>query len=259
VSSRGDQRLGRPASARSDWTVTQEAGSPDRTRVAVVDYGAGNLGSIVHALEHVGAAVSVARRPADLDGLAAVVVPGVGASGPAMRSLRRSGLDRGLEHALGAGAWYLGICLGMQLLFDASEEDGAVCLGWIGGRVAPIQGAPRLPHVGWNTVEAVRPHRLLSYRLLPETQRFPGPGSAVAPAFYFVHGYAAVPDDWRTVVAETEHGGRFASVVAHRRLLGVQFHPEKSGPEGIRLLRSFVSLATTGDSVSSSLPPTGVA
>jgi glutamine amidotransferase len=218
--------------------VTRPRVDAGACRIAVADYGAGNLVSIVHALEHVGARVDIARTTTDLDGAAAVVVPGVGASGPAMRSLERTGLARGIEQRVARGAWYLGICLGMQLLFDTSDEDGATCLGWIPGRVAAIPDAPRLPHVGWNAVELVRPHPLLP------RQGNSSPG-VTSSAYYFVHGYAAFPADRSVVVAETTHGGRFPSVVAHDRLLGVQFHPEKSGEQGLDLLRAFLALVAS--------------
>jgi glutamine amidotransferase len=197
--------------------------------IAVVDYGAGNLVSITHALETVGAAVRVARRPEDLAGAAAIVVPGVGASGPAMARLRRRGLDDAIRSEVDRGAWYLGICLGMQLLFDRSEEDGARMLGLLPGNVVQLANAPRLPHIGWNGVDQVREHPLLAGLL---------PG---APA-YFVHSFVGEPADRSVVVAETEHGSRFASVVAQDRVLGVQFHPERSGEDGLRLLRNAVDL-----------------
>jgi glutamine amidotransferase len=215
------------------------------TEVALVDYGAGNLVSIGHALETVGATVRVARRPDDLAEADAVVVPGVGASGPAMARLRRQGLVVGIVDAIDRGAWYLGICLGLQLLFERSDEDGARMLGLIEGRVALIPDAPRLPHIGWNRVEAVRPHPLLDG--MP-------PG---APA-YFVHSFVGRPADPVAVIAETEHGGRFASVVADGRLLGTQFHPERSGADGLRLLARFLTLVD-GRAASPALAATGSA
>ena len=124
---------------------------------AILDYGAGNLVSVAAGLEAAGASVRIARQPADLVGAGLVVVPGVGASGPAMARLRRRGLDRALGEAIADGAWYLGICLGLQLLFERSEEDGAEMLGSWRADVRAIPDAPRLPHIGWNTIEVVRP------------------------------------------------------------------------------------------------------
>jgi len=199
------------------------------TRIAIVDYGAGNMVSIEQALERVGAQVTMARRPADLAGVDAIVVPGVGASGPAMARLRKLGLDEAISRAVTEGMPYLGICLGLQLLFDTSEEDGAAMLGLVPGVVSAIPGAPRLPHIGWNQFETVRAHPLVR-------------GLVSGTAAYFVHSYAGAPLDPSVVVAETEHGGRFPSVIASGRLMGVQFHPERSGDDGLRLLRNFLSI-----------------
>jgi glutamine amidotransferase len=208
----------------------------ERPRVAVVDYGAGNLVSIIHALERVGADAVVADGPAALAGVAAVVVPGVGASGPAMRSLRRRGLDRALERTVANGASYLGVCLGLQLLFERSEEDGAAGLGWLRGRVRLLAEAPRLPHVGWNLVEPVTDHPLF-------------PGRAREP-FYFVHSYAPAPELGAIVLAETTHGARFASAVASGPVVGVQFHPEKSGAAGLRFLERWLALVIAAPAAS---------
>ncbi|MDQ3447734.1 MAG: imidazole glycerol phosphate synthase subunit HisH [Chloroflexota bacterium] len=201
------------------------------TEVAVVDYGAGNLVSIQHALERVGATVRLASRPTDLVGADVVVVPGVGASGPAMARLRRRGLHRAITEALGDGAWYFGVCLGLQLVFERSEEDGAEMLGLLAGSVERVPDAPRLPHIGWNALERVREHPLLD-------------GVADGAPAYFVHSFVGVPDDRSVVVAETEHGGRFPSIVASGRILGIQCHPERSGTDGLRILTNLVQLAS---------------
>jgi glutamine amidotransferase len=199
------------------------------TTIALVDYGAGNLISIGQALELLGAEVRLCRRPDELAGADAVVVPGVGASGPAMTRLRRQGLDRAIPNAVAAGAWYLGICLGLQLLFERSEEDGARMLGLMDGNVARLPDAPRLPHIGWNSLEPVGEHPLLA-------------GIVRGTPAYFVHSYVAVPEDRGSIIAETVHGGRFASAVAQDRLLGVQFHPERSGADGLRILANALAL-----------------
>lgn len=198
-------------------------------RLAVVDYGAGNMVSITQALETVGASVVIARGPEGLEGVDGIVVPGVGASGPAMERLRRRGLQRAILDSVGAGTWYLGVCLGMQLLFDRSDEDGARMLGLVPGNVVLLPDAPRLPHIGWNSIEVALPHPLLA-------------GLRDGAPAYFVHSFVGVPADSSVVIAETEHGGRFASVIAAGRLLGVQFHPERSGEDGLQILRNFVGL-----------------
>lgn len=211
------------------------------TEVAVVDYGAGNLVSIQHALGRVGATVRQASRAADLVGADVVVVPGVGASGPAMAQLRRHGLDRAITEAVSDGAWYFGVCLGLQLLFERSEEDGAEMLGLLRGSVERVPDAPRLPHIGWNSLEHVREHPLLD-------------GVADGAPAYFVHSFVAAPDARSMVVAETEHGGRFPSIVASGRLLGIQCHPERSGPDGLRILANLVRLAATDGAADAGRP-----
>lgn len=199
------------------------------TTVALVDYGAGNMVSIGQALELLGADVRLCSRPDELGGADAIVVPGVGASGPAMTRLRRRGLDRAIPAAVADGAWYLGICLGLQLLFERSDEDGAEMFGLLAGNVERIRDAPRLPHIGWNSLEPVGEHPLLA-------------GIVHGTPAYFVHSYVAVPADRQSVVAETVHGSRFASAVAQDRLLGVQFHPERSGPDGLRILANALAI-----------------
>ncbi len=209
-------------------TTTSDA--PGDVRIAVVDYGAGNLVSIGHALERVGAVVTLAHRPPELAGCAGIVVPGVGASGPAMSRLRRMGMVEALSERVLEGAMpYLGICLGMQLLFGRSDEDGARGLRWLEGPVRALPDAPRLPHIGWNQVDAA-PAGLFA-------------GVRSGSAFYFVHSYAPAPKDDRIVAGTTEHGGRFVSAVAVNDVFGVQFHPEKSGAAGLRVLANFVARA----------------
>jgi glutamine amidotransferase len=198
--------------------------------VAVVDYGASNMVSVGDALAAAGADVRLATRPRELVGAALVVVPGVGASGPAMRALRRRGLDVAIREALDDGATFLGICLGMQLLFERSEEDDAEGLGLLRGTVRALPDAPRLPHIGWNQLVLTRPHPLTD-------------GLVDGTPAYFVHSFAPVPEDAGSVIATTEHGGTFASAVASGRLLGVQFHPERSGADGLRLLANAVAFA----------------
>ncbi len=200
--------------------------------VAVVDYGAGNIVSITGALATVGADVRLAARPAALVGAVMIVVPGVGASGPAMRHLHRVGLDTAIREAVSDGVTLLGVCLGMQLLFERSEEDGAEGFGFLRGNVEPVPEAPLLPHIGWNRL-----------RLATETTHPLMAGIVDGTATYFLHSYAAVPADPGMVLATTQHGGTFASAVAQGRLLGVQFHPERSGPDGLRVLGNAVGFA----------------
>jgi imidazole glycerol phosphate synthase glutamine amidotransferase subunit len=203
------------------------------TRIAVVDYGAGNLVSIDQALRFAGAEVVEARRPADLARADGLIVPGVGAAAPAMARLARRGLVEPIRAWVLADRPLLGICLGLQLLFEASDEDGSVTFGLLPGRTARLVGAPRLPHIGWNAVRRARDHPLFA-GIVPD-----------AP-FYFVHSYApqpAGPGASEISLATAEHGAPFVAAVARGALGGVQFHPERSGRDGLRLLANFVALA----------------
>ena len=192
--------------------------------VAIVDHGAGNLVSIAQGLTRVGAQVSIVRSPADLSGAAGIVLPGVGATGTAMRRLAESGFVEPLVTWPGP---LLGICVGLQLLFDGSEEDTEPCLGLLPGRVGMLRGVERLPHIGWNDL----------------TDRADDPlfrGIDPDATFYFVHSYAPVPADDGIVTAACAHGEGFVAAIRSGHLLGVQFHPERSGSNGLRLLANFV-------------------
>lgn len=206
-----------------------------RPVVVVVDYGAGNLVSIHQALTTVGADVRIADEPSGLVGVDAVVVPGVGAAAPAMVRLDSQRLTDPISAWLGADRPFLGICLGLQLLFEGSDEDGAVTFGTLPGRTVLLEDAPTLPHIGWNQAERTREHPIFD-------------GIEDGADFYFVHSYAGAPpvadaayaDE--LVLARTTHGRPFVSAVARGSMVGVQFHPERSGPDGLRLLANFVDL-----------------
>lgn len=208
------------------------AGPGGGVLIGIADYGMGNRRSVQKALEHVGARTEITRDPDRLRAADGIVVPGVGAFPLAMRNLRALGLDAVLSESAAQGKPLLGICLGMQLLFERSEEfeptDG---LGLIPGAVTPLRaGALAVPHIGWNDVELERPS--------PLTAGLPRTGCA----FYHVHSFAARPTDPEDVVASTTYGERFATIVARRSVLGVQFHPEKSSAHGLRMLGGFVAL-----------------
>ena len=215
-------------------------GMPSAPSVAVLDYGAANMVSITRALAAVGAEVVVAADASGLRGVDAIVVPGVGAAAPAMAHLRERGLVEPLREWVGAGRPCLGICLGFQLLFDRSDEADAETLGVLAGRTVPLREAPTLPHIGWNTVEAVRPHPL--FEGIPDGSHF-----------YFVHSYAPVPADESLVVARTTHGRPFVSAVACGSLYGLQFHPEKSAEAGLRLLANFLGLVVADAGVATAV------
>lgn len=207
---------------------------PRRLVAAVVDYGAGNLVSIEQALTTVGADVRIVRGPDDLDGADLLVVPGVGAAAPAMERLTEQRLVRPILDWIGGQRPFLGVCLGLQLLFERSDEDGAETLGVLPGRTSLLPDAPTLPHIGWNQVVRRRDHAVFA-------------GIPDGADFYFVHSYAGVPvgeAGEAAILAETEHGGRFVSAIAHENVVGVQFHPERSAGDGLRLLANVVRWAT---------------
>ncbi len=209
-----------------------------RPRIAVVDYGMGNRRSVQKALEHVGASAAIARDHRELHAAEALVVPGVGAFPLAMANLRELGLAELIRERAQQGTPILGICLGMQLLFERSEELGSTeGLGLIAGEVSWLDtGGLRIPHIGWNEVRFERSSSL--------TEGLPATGCA----FYHVHSLAARPSDPVDVVGSTEYGERFATIVARGSVLGVQFHPEKSSIHGLRMLWNFARLASSAES-----------
>lgn len=192
------------------------------TSLVVVDHGAGNLVSISQGLAASGADVVISADPALIATADGVVLPGVGATETVMGGITAAGLVESLQ---GLQAPLLGICVGMQVLFDRSEEDGTRCLGVIPGVVRRLEGTPRLPHIGWNDVDGSHP-------LFAGTDR----------TFYFVHSFAPVPDDADVIIGLTDYDDVFVSAVASGNYYGVQFHPERSGSAGLRLLANFVSL-----------------
>jgi glutamine amidotransferase len=201
-------------------------------RIGVIDYGMGNRRSVEKALERAGAHAPITADLDELGGCDGLVLPGVGAFPLAMRNLRELGLIEPIREWVGGGTPLLGICLGMQLLFDRSEEleptDG---LGLLPGEVTRLRsGGLRIPHIGWNEVRFDRRS--------PLTEGLPRTGCA----FYHVHSLAARPRRPEDVVGTTEYGERFATIVGHRTVSGVQFHPEKSSGDGITLLENFVAL-----------------
>ena len=198
------------------------------TRIAIADYGMGNLRSVEKALEHVGAEPLLTSDPARIREADAVVLPGVGAFPKAMERIRELGLDGAIRERADAGVPVLGICLGLQLLFESSTElGGATGLGLIPGPVDKL-AAPglKLPQIGWNEVEWRRESALTEE--LPERT-----------AMYHVHTYAPRPRDPGDVLGTATYGEEFVTAVERGNVAGVQFHPEKSGPAGLRLLAAF--------------------
>jgi glutamine amidotransferase len=199
--------------------------------IAITDYGAGNLHSIQQALLRQGLDVRIADAPEALDEAAALVVPGDGAFGPAIERLRARGWADRIRAHLRSGRPFLGICLGMQLLFDESEEDGTHRgLGVLRGRVVRLPDGVKVPHMGWNQLAITRRSPLLD-------------GIQSGAYVYFVHSYAVVPDDPELVAATAVYGGEVAAVVGRDNLWATQFHPEKSGTVGVRILENFARWA----------------
>ncbi len=200
--------------------------------IAIVDYGIGNLGSVTKAFRHVGAESVLSGDPAVLRHADALVLPPHGAFGATMDEVRSRGLVPVLEAAADAGKPLLGICIGMQLLFEESEEHGRHRgLGFLPGRVRRIEGDLPVPHMGWNQLHPTRPHPMLE-------------GIADGEHVYFVHSYWCDADPG-VVLAETDYGRRFPAIVGRGNVLGVQFHPEKSQEVGLRLMGNFVRAFAT--------------
>ena len=195
--------------------------------IAIIDYGRGNLSSVFKGLETAGWQARITAAPRDVDRAAGVVLPGVGAFADAMGSLRAAGMDEAIKRAVDAGKPFLGICLGQQLLFEASEEWGvSPGLGIFPGRVLRLPSTVKVPHMGWNEVCFRRPSPLFA-------------GLADRSRFYFVHSFHVAPTDAALVLGETEYGLRFASAVGRDNVFGIQFHPEKSSRLGLQVLRNF--------------------
>ncbi|MGE0388107.1 MAG: imidazole glycerol phosphate synthase subunit HisH [Gammaproteobacteria bacterium] len=209
--------------------------------IAVIDYGGSNLRSVAKAIEHVAAGraeVLVSADPAVIAGAERVVFPGQGAIGACMTSLHALALDAAVSAAITSGRPFLGICLGLQSLLDASDEDGGTRgLGAVRGRVRrftdgltdPATGARlKIPHMGWNQVHQARAHPLWS-------------GIADHSRFYFVHSYYVVPEDPSVIAARTDYGIDFVSAIATGNVFATQFHPEKSQRAGLKLLENFIA------------------
>lgn len=203
---------------------------PNGGDLALIDAGGANLGSVLYALRRIGAEPRLVRDADALGTPERVILPGVGAAAPSMALLRARGLDAALR---ASEAPLLGVCVGLQLLFEGSEEGDVDCLGLLPGRVRKLAGGPglRIPHMGWNTL------------------RFRAPASPLlagiddAAHAYFVHSFAVPADEAGDVVlADTDHGARFAAVVGQGRRFGAQFHPERSSATGLRLLDNFLKL-----------------
>ena len=196
--------------------------------VTIVDYDAGNTLSVTRALEKVGASVDLTPDPDRVASADAVVLPGVGAFGDCMRKLRERGMDEACTEAFRSGKPFLGVCVALQVVFDASEESpGVEGLGLMPGKVVRFTADDlKVPHIGWNELSVVRGH--------PVLQGLDGE------AFYFVHSYYPEPRESEDLIGETDYGGRFCSAAGRENLVAVQFHPEKSSRAGLKLYQNFL-------------------
>ena len=200
------------------------------TNVAIIDYGAGNLRSVAKALESLGANPLVTSDPKEMEAADAIILPGQGACDSAMVALEAHELTDTVKQLINSGQPFFGVCLGLQLLFDSTEEGNADCLGIIPGRVKRFPTGLKVPHMGWNTV-TLQDIEHPVFVDIPQDSHF-----------YFVHSFYADPDSSSVVAATTEYGLDFCSAVAQGNLVATQFHPEKSGPMGLRLYANFLRM-----------------
>ncbi len=200
-------------------------------KIVVIDYQSGNLRSVAKALEVVGAAPVVTEDSTELMSADAAILPGVGSGPAAMQALEKRGLTGPLREYVASGRPFLGVCLGLQLLLERTEEGEAPCLGIVSGPVRRLPLGVKVPHMGWNSVEFNGSHGNH-----PVFQGIP-----LASHFYFVHSYYADPTDRSGVVGTTSYGIPFCSVYARDNLAATQFHPEKSGPVGLQIYRNFLT------------------
>jgi imidazole glycerol-phosphate synthase subunit HisH len=199
-------------------------------RIAVIDYGGGNVGSLLAALERRGASFTLTEDPREVVRAHAAILPGDGAFGATIGALRERGLDGAVRETIAAGRPFLGICVGMQVLFDSSDEyGGAAGLGILPGNVRRFTKAPRVPHMGWNDLVIERTHPFAA-------------GLTDGAWAYFLHSYC-VSAGADSLVASCEYGERFAAIVARDNVMATQFHPEKSRTAGARLLDNFLRIA----------------
>ena len=216
-------------------------------KLVVIDYESGNLRSVSRALESHGVTPLVTGDAAEFDDADAVVLPGVGSGPAAMDALNQRGLVGPIRDYIASGRPFLGVCLGLQLLMDCTEEGDKPCIGVVPGSAKRLPAGLKVPHMGWNSVRFVdQPPEQPSDQTLGRHPVLSGiPQDSY---FYFVHSYYAAPEDPASVSGTTEYGIPFCSVYARDNLVATQFHPEKSGPAGLRLYKNFIGLASGGSS-----------
>ena len=199
--------------------------------IAIIDYGAGNLRSVVNAVSRLGYEAKVVNSPEEVISARVVILPGVGAAADTMANLQKTGLDSAVKRYIAEGRPFLGVCIGMQVLFGGTEEGGwHECLGVIPGAVRRFAPGLKVPHMGWNQVKQRVAHPI--FEGIPDEANF-----------YFVHSYYVKPEDGSLVAGETKYGIPFCSVVAKDNLVATQFHPEKSGEMGLKVYDNFIKSA----------------
>ncbi len=199
--------------------------------IAIIDYGAGNLRSVVNAITRLGYQSKITSSPSEMLDAQAVILPGVGAAGDTMQNLKKLGMVAAITQFIAEGHPFFGVCIGLQILFSSTEEGGGhECLGIIPGRVRKLPPGLKIPHMGWNQVKQRIAHPVFAG--IPDSANF-----------YFVHSYYAEPDVSSLVAGETDYGLPICSVVAKDNLVATQFHPEKSGELGLRMYDNFIKLA----------------
>lgn len=195
--------------------------------IGVIDYGAGNLANVMNAMNHLNIQASIASDPAEIKSFTGLIIPGVGAFGPAMDRIRQKKLDQPIIEQAGSGIPVLGICLGMQLLLTESEENGNHSgLNLIPGKVKKFESSLKIPQIGWNNLIFRNGSRLTD-------------GIESGSYAYFVHSYYCEPYEKQDLVADSDYGGNFAAVIGRGNIFGTQFHPEKSQNTGLRILQNF--------------------
>ena len=196
--------------------------------IVIIDYGLGNLGSVKNALDKLGVDSMVSKSVKDIEKATGLVLPGVGSATEGMKNLRKSGLNKVILKQIKLKKPILGICLGMQLLFFLSEEGNTECLNVIEGKVKKFNNKLKVPQIGWNQVKQ-KPSKLFL-------------GIKDKSYFYFVHSYYCQASEEKIIRGSTDYGINFTSVIEDKNIFGVQFHPEKSGENGLKLLKNFVDI-----------------
>jgi glutamine amidotransferase len=202
-----------------------------KPKITVVDYGAGNLRSVVNAIQHLGYESELTNSATALKNAQAVIFPGQGTAGETMKNLKKVGLIDPLRDYVAAGRPFFGVCLGLQVLLTETDEDGGVeCLDFVRGKVHKLPSGVKIPHMGWNQVKQKMTHPV--FEGIPDESNF-----------YFVHSYYVAPEDKSLVAGETDYNITFCSMIAKGNLVATQFHPEKSGELGLKMYDNFIKMA----------------